>query len=105
MKIRSGSSASVECERFLTVSGLYRMMSNLCYKQTQDLTAVMVIFHNKNFLHWTLGILLQFFLNRRIDIADSDTKGVKLPVDEELKDSRPAINDFDCGVFLFLEAF
>jgi hypothetical protein len=126
-------------------------MANLCYKQTQDLTAVMVIFHNKNFLHWTFrrfavgvllgaeshsgyagscdcpllitwnrpasltsqfllrkmyfsGILLQFFLNLGIDIADSDTKGVKLPVDEELKDSRPAINDFDCGVFLFLEA-
>ena len=49
--------------------------------------------------------LLQFFLNLRIDIADSDTESVKLPVDEELKDSRPAINDFDCGVFLFLEAF
>src|SRR6266702_363768 len=26
-------------------------------------------------------------------------------VDKELKDSRPAINDFDCGVFFFLEAF
>jgi hypothetical protein len=51
------------------------------------------------------GRLLQFFLNLRIDIADSDTESVKLPVDEELKDSRPAINDFDCGVFLFLEAF
>ena len=51
------------------------------------------------------GRLLQFFPNLRIDIADSDTESVKLPVDEELKDSRPAINDFDCGVFLFLEAF
>jgi hypothetical protein len=51
------------------------------------------------------GILLQFFLNLRIDIADSDTESVKLPVDEELKDSRPAINHFDCGVFLVLEMF
>jgi hypothetical protein len=51
------------------------------------------------------GILLHFFLNLRIDTADSDTESVKLSVDEELKDSRPAINDFDCGVFLFLEAF
>ena len=41
------------------------------------------------------GILLQFFFNLRIDIADSDTESVKLAVDEELKDSRPAINDFD----------
>jgi len=52
-----------------------------------------------------LGGLLQFFLNLRIDIADSGTESVKLPVDEQLKDSWPAINDFDCGVFLFLEAF
>jgi len=51
------------------------------------------------------GILLQFFLDLGIDIADSDPESVKLAVDEELKDSRPAINDFDCGVFVFLEAF
>jgi hypothetical protein len=81
-------------------------MSTLCYEQTEDLTGVLVIFHNKNFLHWTFsGRLLQFFLNLRIDIVDSDTESVELPVDKELKDSRPAINDFDCGVFLFLEAF
>ena len=49
--------------------------------------------------------LLQFLLNLKIDIADSDTESIKLPVDEELKDSRPVINDFDCGVFLFLDAF
>jgi hypothetical protein len=49
--------------------------------------------------------LLQFFLNLRIDIADSDTESIELPVDKELKDSRPAINAFDYGVFLFLEAF
>jgi hypothetical protein len=48
--------------------------------------------------------LLQFLLNFKIDIADSDRVSVKLAVDEELKDSRSAINDFDCGVFLFLEA-
>jgi len=52
-----------------------------------------------------LGRLLQFLLNFKIDIADSDPVSVKLAVNEELKDSRPAINDFDCGVFLFLEAF
>jgi hypothetical protein len=51
------------------------------------------------------GILFRFFSNRGIDIADSNTESVKLPVDEELKDSRPAINDFDCSVFFFLEAF
>jgi hypothetical protein len=72
----------------------------------QRLSVVLVIFHSKNFLHWTFsGRLLQFLLNLRIDIADSDTESVKLPVDEKLKDSRPAINDFDCGVFLFLDAF
>ena len=54
---------------------------------------------------YSLGILLQFFLNLGIDIADSDTESVKLPVREELKDARPATNDLDCGVFLFLEAF
>ena len=52
-----------------------------------------------------LSRLLQFLLNFKIDIADSDTVSVKLAVDEELKDSRPAINDFDGGVFFFLEAF
>jgi hypothetical protein len=52
-----------------------------------------------------LSRLLQFLLNLRIDIPYSDTESVKLAVDEELKDSRPDINDFDCGVFLFLEAF
>ncbi len=36
-------------------------MSNLCYKQTQDLTAVMVIFHNKNFLLHSLNLRSAFF--------------------------------------------
>jgi hypothetical protein len=52
-----------------------------------------------------LSRLLQFLLNLKIDIADSDPVSVKLSVDEELKDSRPAINAFDYGVFQFLEAF
>jgi hypothetical protein len=52
-----------------------------------------------------LSRLLQFLLNLKIDIADSDPVSVKLAVDEELKDSRPAINAFDYGVFFFLEAF
>ena len=44
--------------------------------------------------------LLHFLLNFKI--ADSDPVSVKLAVDEGLKNSRPAPNDFDCGVFLFL---
>jgi hypothetical protein len=81
-------------------------MSTLCYEQTDDLTGALVIFHNKNFLHWTFsGRLLQFFPNLRIDIVDSDTESVELPVDKELKDSRPAIDAFDYSVFSFLEAF
>jgi hypothetical protein len=50
----------------------------------------------------SLSRLLQFFFNLRIDIADADPERVKLAVDEELKDSRPAINDFDGGVFFSL---
>ena len=41
-------------DRFVTVPGLYGVMSNLCYEQTEDLAGVTVILHNKDFfLHWT----------------------------------------------------
>ena len=56
---------------FFAVAGFYGLMSKLCYKQTQDLTAVIVIFHNKNFLlhstfrRFAMGVLLGAELHSR----------------------------------------
>ena len=41
--------------------GLYSLMSKLSYKQTQDLTRVFVIFHNKNFSSFIDSTRFQLF--------------------------------------------
>ena len=43
-----------ECDRFIAVLRRYSPVSHFCYKQIHDLTVIIVIFHNKDFLyHWT----------------------------------------------------
>jgi hypothetical protein len=39
-----------QCNTFFTALGLYRLVSKFCYELTEDLTRVLVIFHDENFL-------------------------------------------------------
>jgi hypothetical protein len=37
-------------------------MSNLCHEQIEKFTEIIVIFHNKNFLHWTFRKVVDWIL-------------------------------------------